>query len=157
MRPVWPTRLACAVLMNTIVSMVLISIHPFALPKILFAIVAFLCFSALCFADPVLMVRRYASNAERLTIPRVSPSSSQEPVGNGRRGIADAYFANFGSTDMPAPQTRPAASDGSSIGLRPAVSSSVFRDAACTMCSNGVPAQVHNRRTLPGQLYSVAL
>jgi hypothetical protein len=58
--------------------MVLISIHPFASRKILLAIVAFLCFSALCFADPVLMVRRYAPHPERLAPGKMAVSSSQE-------------------------------------------------------------------------------
>jgi hypothetical protein len=52
--------------------MVLISIHPFALRKLLLVVVAFLCLSALCLADPVLMVRRYSSPGERpgnLNIP----------------------------------------------------------------------------------------
>jgi hypothetical protein len=43
--------------------MVLISLHPFALRKVLLVGVALLGFSALCFADPVLMVRRYTGQA----------------------------------------------------------------------------------------------
>ena len=39
--------------------MVLISIHPFALRKLFLVIAALVCFSALCFADPLLMTRRY--------------------------------------------------------------------------------------------------
>ena len=70
--------LACPLLINTITSMVLISIHPFAFRKILLAIIAFLCFSALCFADPVLMVRRYSPHSERLDPARVTVSSSQD-------------------------------------------------------------------------------
>jgi hypothetical protein len=42
--------------------MVLISIHPFAFRKLFLVIVAFLCFSAFCLADPVLMVRRYSNH-----------------------------------------------------------------------------------------------
>ena len=41
--------------------MVLISIHPFAFRKIFFVIAALLCFSAVCFADPVLVAQRYAN------------------------------------------------------------------------------------------------
>jgi hypothetical protein len=40
--------------------MVLISIHPFALRKLVLIIAALLGFSALCFADPVLMTARYS-------------------------------------------------------------------------------------------------
>jgi hypothetical protein len=50
------------VLIITITSMVLISIHPFAFRKLFLVIVAFLCFSAFCLADPVLMVRRYSNH-----------------------------------------------------------------------------------------------
>ena len=52
-------------LIKTITSMVLVSIHPFALRKIFLVVVAFLCFSAFCFADPVLMVRRYGPHSTR--------------------------------------------------------------------------------------------
>jgi hypothetical protein len=41
--------------------MVLISIHPFALRKLFLFVVALVCFSAFCFADPVLMVRQSGS------------------------------------------------------------------------------------------------
>jgi hypothetical protein len=41
--------------------MVLISIQPFALRKLFLVIAALLCFSALCFADPVLMAQRYTA------------------------------------------------------------------------------------------------
>ena len=70
--------LACPVLINTITSMVLISIHPFALRKLLFVVVAFLCLSAFCFADPVLMVRRYSTHPPRLGWV-VSAPAWQEP------------------------------------------------------------------------------
>jgi len=39
--------------------MVLISIHPFALRRIFLVLLALVGFSALCFADPVLMAHRY--------------------------------------------------------------------------------------------------
>ena len=42
--------------------MVLISIHPFAFRKVFLVIAALLCFSALCFADPVLMAQRYSAS-----------------------------------------------------------------------------------------------
>src|SRR5688572_11631473 len=47
-------------LVNTIIDMVLISIHPFAVRKIFLLAVALLGFSsAFCFADPVFMTRQY--------------------------------------------------------------------------------------------------
>jgi hypothetical protein len=49
--------------------MVLISIHPFAFRKLFLIVVAFLCFSTLCFADPVLMVRRYSARPD---LPKAS-------------------------------------------------------------------------------------
>src|SRR5438477_11447619 len=46
--------------------MVLVSIHPFALRKLLLVILALVGFSALCFADPVLMARRYNTDRSRV-------------------------------------------------------------------------------------------
>jgi hypothetical protein len=53
--------------------MVLISIDPFASRKLLLAIVAFLCFSAFCFADPVLMVHRYTARPEQMAATKTAP------------------------------------------------------------------------------------
>jgi hypothetical protein len=59
--------------------MVLISIHPFALRKLFLVVVAFLCFSAFCLADPVLMVRRYARPGERSGKLETSAATLLEP------------------------------------------------------------------------------
>jgi hypothetical protein len=83
---------------NTITNMVLISIHPFALRKIFLVIVAFLCFSALCLADPVLMVRRYSARPERLDSPQTSAqigNQSFDAFGNAVR------LTEPGSADLP--------------------------------------------------------
>jgi hypothetical protein len=128
----------------------LISIHPFSPRKILLAIVAFLCFSALCFADPVLMVRRY-SRAERLAIPRVLISTGQESAGDGQAGIVDPCFAHVESADLAASQFGSASNDGGKMGLRPGVASSLFRHASCAMRSSGASAAIHNGGTLPRQ------
>jgi hypothetical protein len=56
--------------MKTITTMVLISIDPFAGRRFLLLVVALLCFSAVCFADPVLMAQRYRTP--------ISPSRSAE-------------------------------------------------------------------------------
>ena len=59
--------------------MILISIHPFALRKIFLVVAMLLCFSAFCFADPVLMARRYAPAPVSLKIPsdfQKGPASS---------------------------------------------------------------------------------
>jgi hypothetical protein len=46
--------------------MVLISIHPFALRRLFLVVVAMSGFSALCFADPVLMAHRYGPDRAQL-------------------------------------------------------------------------------------------
>ena len=78
---------------NTITSMVLISIHPFAFRKIFFAVAALLCFSALCFADPVLVAQRYTSPtpSEFSNLKRVDLRSRAQgylPNGEGLPGGA---------------------------------------------------------------------
>jgi hypothetical protein len=45
--------------------MVLVSIHPFAFRKIFLVLAVLLGFSALCFADPVLMAHRYSDQANQ--------------------------------------------------------------------------------------------
>jgi hypothetical protein len=57
--------LARALLVNTIIHMVLISIHPFAGRKFFRLVVAVLGLStAFCFADPVFMARQYTASAD---------------------------------------------------------------------------------------------
>jgi hypothetical protein len=148
-----PASLARPVLIETMTSMVLISIHPFAVRKILLAIVAFLCFSALCLADPVLMVRRHTSHMERLPIPRTSVSSWQESGGDLQVGTMDLSFANFASTDLSARQPRFTSNDSSGTDLRPAMPSSVFRNAACATHSSGArPVNDRGRSPEPTRL-----
>jgi hypothetical protein len=60
--------------------MVLISIHPFALRKLFLFVVALVCFSAFCFADPVLMVRR-SSPAKATGLPRLNHGVELAPTG----------------------------------------------------------------------------
>jgi hypothetical protein len=70
--------------------MVLISIRPFALRKVFLVLLALLGFSALCFADPVLMARRYsrdhsqaaAALLERPLRLQLSEASAQISTGN---------------------------------------------------------------------------
>jgi hypothetical protein len=45
--------------------MILISIDPFGTRRILLVLAALLCFSAACFADPVLMAQRYEAGSLR--------------------------------------------------------------------------------------------
>ena len=52
--------------------MVLISIHPFAVRRLFLLVLALAGFSALCFADPVLMARRY--NPDRSRVAASAPS-----------------------------------------------------------------------------------
>ncbi len=61
--------------------MVLISIQPFALRKILLILVAVVGFSALCFADPVLMAEHYVPQAgfgEAMTNPGMHPQGKTQ-------------------------------------------------------------------------------
>ena len=59
--------------------MVLVSIHPFAVRKILFLAVALLGLSsAFCFADPVFMTNRYALSHD----PVLGAQSTEAPVRN---------------------------------------------------------------------------
>jgi hypothetical protein len=58
--------------------MVLVSIRPFALRKIFLVIVALLCFSVLCLADPLLMAQRYGTHSRHLPAPA---SRSEETQG----------------------------------------------------------------------------
>ena len=57
--------------------MVLISLQPFALRKLVLAVAALLFFSAFCFADPVFMTRQYAHPA--VTAATVSKPSFVPP------------------------------------------------------------------------------
>ena len=61
--------------------MVLISIQPFAFRKILLILVAVVGFSALCFADPVLMAEHYVPEAgfvEATTNPGLRPQGKPQ-------------------------------------------------------------------------------
>jgi hypothetical protein len=50
--------------------MLLISIHPFAFRRLALVVLAITGFSALCFADPVLMAHRYThSSSTRMSVP----------------------------------------------------------------------------------------
>src|SRR3954464_11526622 len=73
-------------------SMVLISIHPFALRKLFLLVLLLVGFSALCFADPVLMARRY--NPDHSRVSAITPSlptlrlNLREPVEQNHSGNA---------------------------------------------------------------------
>lgn len=72
--------------------MVLISIHPFAVRRLILVLVALVGFSALCFADPVLMARRYG--AERALSPGEGPGVNQV-------ARAPHRYLDFQSIDLP--------------------------------------------------------
>jgi hypothetical protein len=81
---------------KTITNMVLISIHPFAFRKIFFVIAALLCFSAVCFADPVFVAQRYTNPtpSEFHDLKRVDlPSRAQEWLPNGEGVPGEAFPA----------------------------------------------------------------
>jgi hypothetical protein len=62
--------------------MVLISIQPFVLRKVFLVIAALLCFSALCFGDPVLMAQHYVPRAASFeaTTHSILQSQAKEDV-----------------------------------------------------------------------------
>jgi hypothetical protein len=66
--------------------MVLISIQPFALRKMFLVIAALVCFSALCFADPVLMAEQYvprASSFDATSNPAMRSQAKSEDLYQG--------------------------------------------------------------------------
>jgi hypothetical protein len=67
-----------------IITMVLVSISPFAARRLLLAAIAFFVFSAVCLADPLFMTRQYAarfSRSHRLPALEAVPArSSLSPV-----------------------------------------------------------------------------
>src|SRR2546421_4117901 len=97
--------------------MVLISIRPFALRKIFLVIVAFLCFSAFCFADPVLMVHRYSSHPEGSMGIRPPVSTWNELAGDGRNRIVDRSFADFELADLAELRPGSGSDQSAKIGL----------------------------------------
>jgi hypothetical protein len=123
----WP------LLIKAITSMVLISIHPFCLRKIFLIVFALLCFSALCFADPVLMVQRYAPHSERLDALTTTPSTWRRSPGPGEPEVAKSPSDDFESIDsaLDVCATGSAEWIGPSIPLR----SSSFPSAACVFRS----------------------
>jgi hypothetical protein len=128
---------------NTITSMVLISIHPFGLRKVFLVIVAFLCFSALCFADPVLMVHRYTSPSEHFPAAKTA-AGSQEAL------VADPGFGPLGSIDSLGDQTELRFTQPGRMGLTAiSLPSSVFRKAMCELRSTDCQARITLWPNLP--------
>lgn len=60
---------------KTITGMVLISIDPFALRRLLLVLGALLGFTALCFADPVLMASRYGTSPSQVSATKTTPAA----------------------------------------------------------------------------------
>ena len=125
------SRLGTSVAIKTITSMVLISISPFGLRKIFLIGVALLCFSAFCFADPVLMVRRYAAQAERLDALKTPPSTWQRSPGPAEPEKSPSR--DFESIDS----ALDTYATGSTVWIGPSIPlrSSLFPGAACVFRS----------------------
>ena len=86
--------------------MVLISIQPFALRKILLILVAVVGFSALCFADPVLMAELYVPEAgfvEATTNPGTHPQGKPQGLFKDRDR---AQFDALRPVDLPSRDQR---------------------------------------------------
>jgi hypothetical protein len=133
--------LARPVLINTITNMVLISIHPFALRKVFLVIIASLCFSALCFADPVLMVHRYSPVSGHFPAAKTAAPASVGTTGSQEPLVAEAGFGPLGSIDSLANQSE----------LRSAQpgNSSFFRKAMCELRSTDYQARITLWPSLP--------
>jgi hypothetical protein len=129
--------------------MVLISIHPFALRKIFLVIVAFLCFSALCSADPVLMVHRYAAPPEHRAGANVAGPALREPLGAQDAAGDESGFGPLGSIDSPGNQTELRFTEPGKIGLPATLPSSVFRKAMCELRSTDFQAATIAKPNLP--------
>jgi hypothetical protein len=90
-----------AVAIKTTTAMVLISIHPFALRKLFLILAALLCFSVVCFADPVLMAQRYVPSRGGSEM-KTNPS---EPQMLRKAGLLDAVdpasSGEFRALDLP--------------------------------------------------------
>ena len=119
--------MAYAVLINAITSMVLISIHPFALRKLFLLIVAFLCFSAFCFADPVLMVRRYSNHSDHLrTVTEPAPAFQEQRTSGPRSPEREALK----SLDSRETKFQFAETENSSVDR---AAPAIFGKAVCSM------------------------
>ena len=68
-----------AAAIKTITTMVLISIDPFALRRLLLVIVALVGFTALCLADPVLMARRYGHDRAPFAPTKIAAATQISP------------------------------------------------------------------------------
>jgi hypothetical protein len=112
--------------------MVLVSIHPFALRKVFLVIVAFLCFSALCFADPVLMVRRYAAPQGQAGT-KTTAAALRAPLELQETSIAESGFGPLGSIDSALNQTELRFTEPGKVGLPLTLPSSIFRKAMCEL------------------------
>jgi hypothetical protein len=120
--------LAYAVLIITITSMVLVSIHPFALRKLFLVIVAFLCFSAFCFADPVLMVRRYSTHP-----PHIGAVSAPAPTSQGLQDVRlpNSELEALKSVDFSREQTKLQFTGTGNPGAARTTRSSIFGKTVC--------------------------
>jgi hypothetical protein len=113
--------------------MVLVSIHPFALRKVFLVIVAFLCFSALCFADPVLMVRRYAAPLGQVAGSKTTVPTLRGPLEAQEASIAESGFGPLGSIDSALNQTELRFTEPGKVALPLTLPSSIFRKAMCEL------------------------
>jgi hypothetical protein len=125
--------------------MVLISIHPFALRKIFLVIVALLCFSALCFADPVLMVHRYSTSPRqpagtKATAPALRPEDAS---------VDEPGLGPLGSINPPGNQTELRFMEAAGIELPLVLPSSIFRKKMCELRSTDSQADIAVRPGLP--------
>jgi len=81
--------------------MILVSIHPFAFRRLFLILLALLGFSALCFADPVLMAHRYGAENSRLPAVRNAATPLRIPAAGRETNFAAPRLSSFAtSTDL---------------------------------------------------------
>jgi hypothetical protein len=120
--------------------MVLISIHPFAFRKVFLVLVALLCFSALCLADPVLIVHRHSPTPEQFAKVKRATPTVLETLRPQDASAPAPGFGPVGSIDAQWNQTELRFTEPGKISLMPALPSSAFLKAMCELRSTTFPA-----------------
>jgi hypothetical protein len=85
-------------------------------------IAAMVCFSALCLADPVLMVHRYAAPVEQFHAPRTAGHDSQQPRDPYNGPENRSAFASGQSVDSLVDPTNFTVGEPHDAGLPPSAS-----------------------------------
>ena len=110
--------------------MVLISIRPFGLRKLFLIFAALVCFSVMCFADPVLMAQRYVPAAGPLET-EIGSDLNQKPRPTDLLDVVDPLeHSAVRSLDLPLRDQRLLPGFGQIIGQLPQCESTGSRRQA---------------------------